>query len=190
MARLHLALNGRSCRPFPLSSATISSNAIVVGKSGGSSDAAAWSTLCSWYRDHGLPFPKLLGIGRRRAVPSPTSQAWDAGRGGASRFRWEFSARGSVELRAVALRSTITFAFKLARRPSLRRHWDHDDPRMLLQDRWISVVILPVLTQKRVPAFDQVIYRKRNTPESAFCQLNHWHAVTIRCDTLKQQETS
>jgi putative transposase len=60
--------------------------------------------------------------------------------------------------------------------------YDADDVRSFLQERGTNVVISSMPTRKRVPAFDPVIYRKRNIIERAFCRLKDWRAVAIRYD--------
>ncbi len=60
--------------------------------------------------------------------------------------------------------------------------YDADDLRDFLQARGTKVVISPMPTRKRFPAFDPVAYRQRNIIERAFCRIKDWRGIATRYD--------
>jgi transposase len=62
--------------------------------------------------------------------------------------------------------------------------YDSDKFREFLSERGSIPVIKPNPRRKKVPAFDPVIYKRRNVIERAFSHLKDWRRVATRYDKL------
>ena len=62
--------------------------------------------------------------------------------------------------------------------------YDGDAFRQFLINRSSLPVIKPNPTRKSIPAFDQALYKARNTVERAFSHIKDWRRVATRYDKL------
>ena len=68
--------------------------------------------------------------------------------------------------------------------------YDSDTLRQLLLHRGTTPVIKPNPTRKKIPPFDEQLYKHRNLIERAFSHLKDWRRVATRYDKLARNYRS